>query len=93
MFKEFKQFAIKGNVMDLAVGVIIGGAFGKIVESLVSDLIMPVISVLIGHLDFSGYFWVLGSGFCARYGPKNLRGDAQGGCTGFVLRQLHHHRH
>ena len=61
MFKEFKEFAIKGNVMDLAIGVIIGGAFGKIVESLVSDLIMPVISVLIGHLDFSGYFWVLGS--------------------------------
>ena len=61
MFKDFKEFAIKGNVVDLAVGVIIGGAFGKIVESLVSDLIMPVISVLIGHLDFSGYFWVLGS--------------------------------
>ena len=49
MFKEFKEFAIKGNVMDLAIGVIIGGAFGKIVESLVSDLIMPIISVLIGH--------------------------------------------
>ena len=61
MLKEFKEFAIKGNVMDLAIGVIIGGAFGKIVESLVGDMIMPVISVLIGHLDFSGYFWVLGS--------------------------------
>jgi large conductance mechanosensitive channel len=61
MLKEFKEFAIKGNVVDLAVGVIIGGAFGKIVESLVSDLIMPLISVLIGHLDFSAYFWVLGS--------------------------------
>ena len=60
MFKEFKEFAIKGNVMDLAIGVIIGGAFGKIVESLVGDLIMPIISVLVGHLDFSGYFWVLG---------------------------------
>jgi large conductance mechanosensitive channel len=60
MFKEFKEFALKGNVMDLAIGVIIGGAFGKIVESLVGDVIMPVISVMIGHLDFSGYFWVLG---------------------------------
>jgi len=59
--KEFKEFAVKGNVVDLGVGVIIGGVFGKIVESLVSDLIMPVISVLIGHLDFSSYFWVLGS--------------------------------
>ncbi len=61
MFKEFKEFALKGNVMDLAIGVIIGGAFGKIVESLVADVIMPVISVMIGHLDFSGYFWVLGA--------------------------------
>ena len=61
MFKEFKEFALKGNVMDLAIGVIIGGAFGKIVESLVGDVIMPVISVMIGHLDFSGYFWVLGA--------------------------------
>ena len=60
ILKEFKEFAVKGNVY-LGVGVIIGGVFGKIVESLVSDLIMPVISVLIGHLDFSSYFWVLGS--------------------------------
>ena len=59
--KEFKEFAVKGNVIDLGVGVIIGGVFGKIVESLVSDLIMPVISVPIGDLDFSSYFWVLGS--------------------------------
>jgi large conductance mechanosensitive channel len=61
MFKEFKEFAIKGNVIDLAVGVIIGAAFGKIVESLVADLIMPVISALFGQMDFSSYFWVLGS--------------------------------
>jgi large conductance mechanosensitive channel len=53
---EFKEFALKGNVMDLAVGVIIGGAFGKIVDSLVSDLIMPLISKLTGGLDFSNYF-------------------------------------
>jgi large conductance mechanosensitive channel len=53
---EFKEFAVKGNVMDLAVGVIIGGAFGKIVDSLVGDVIMPVVSKLIGGLDFSNYF-------------------------------------
>lgn len=53
---EFKQFALKGNVMDLAVGVIIGGAFGKIVDSVVGDLIMPVVSKLFGGLDFSNYY-------------------------------------
>lgn len=53
---EFKEFALKGNVMDLAVGVIIGGAFGKIVDSLVGDIIMPVISKVFGGLDFSNYF-------------------------------------
>jgi large conductance mechanosensitive channel len=53
---EFKEFALKGNVMDLAVGVIIGGAFGKIVSSLVDDVIMPVVSTIFGGLDFSNYF-------------------------------------
>ncbi|MCU0966527.1 MAG: large conductance mechanosensitive channel protein MscL [Burkholderiaceae bacterium] len=53
---EFKEFALKGNVMDLAVGVIIGGAFGKIVDSIVSDLIMPLVSRIFGGLDFSNYF-------------------------------------
>ena len=53
---EFKEFAIKGNVVDLAVGVIIGGAFGKIVDSIVGDLIMPVVGFLFGGLDFSNYF-------------------------------------
>ncbi|WP_285010730.1 large conductance mechanosensitive channel protein MscL [Pedobacter faecalis] len=57
--KEFKEFAIKGNVMDLAVGVIIGGAFGKIIDSLVKDVIMPVISLLIGSVDFSNMYVVL----------------------------------
>jgi large conductance mechanosensitive channel len=56
MLGEFKEFAIKGNVMDLAVGVIIGAAFGKIVDSLVADVIMPIISRLFGGLDFSNYF-------------------------------------
>jgi large conductance mechanosensitive channel len=53
---EFKEFALKGNVMDLAVGVIIGGAFGKIVDSVVGDLIMPVVSRIFGGLDFSSYY-------------------------------------
>ncbi len=61
MLKEFRDFAIKGNVIDLAVAVIIGGAFGKIVDSLVKDLIMPVVGWLFGGLDFSNYFVQLGS--------------------------------
>jgi large conductance mechanosensitive channel len=56
MVSEFKEFALKGNVMDLAVGVIIGGAFGKIVGSLVDDVIMPIVSKIFGGLDFSNYF-------------------------------------
>ncbi len=54
--KEFKEFALKGNVVDLAVGVIIGGAFGKIVDSIVGDLIMPLVSRIFGGLDFSNYY-------------------------------------
>ena len=56
---EFKEFAMKGNVVDLAVGVIIGAAFGKIVDSIVKDLIMPVVGRLVGGLDFSNYFVML----------------------------------
>lgn len=56
---EFKEFAVKGNVIDLAVGVIIGGAFGKIVSSVVDDLIMPIVGRFIGGLDFSNYFFAL----------------------------------
>ncbi|HTH94131.1 MAG TPA: large conductance mechanosensitive channel protein MscL [Rhodocyclaceae bacterium] len=56
---EFKEFAIKGNVIDLAVGVIVGGAFGKIVESVVGDLIMPIVGRATGGLDFSNYFIAL----------------------------------
>lgn len=59
MLKEFKEFALKGNVMDLAVGVIIGAAFGRIVDSLVNDLIMPVVGRALGGLDFSNYFFAL----------------------------------
>jgi len=60
MMSEFKEFALRGNVMDLAVGVIIGGAFGKIVDSMVADLIMPVVGAVVGNLDFSNMFVVLG---------------------------------
>lgn len=61
MMKEFKEFAVKGNVIDLAVGVIIGGAFGKIVDSIVADLIMPVVGLVFGKLDFSNLFLILGT--------------------------------
>ena len=60
MFKEFKKFISKGNVVDLAVGVIIGGAFGKIVSSLVNDILMPIIGVIIGGVDFSGLVLKIG---------------------------------
>ena len=65
MMSEFKAFAMKGNVMDLAVGVIIGAAFGKIVDSLVNDIIMPIVGMF-GNVDFSNLFIVLGSN------PNNL---------------------
>ena len=66
MLKEFKEFAFKGNMVDLAVGVIIGGAFGKIVESIVGDLVMPLVSRITGRLDFSNLYVLLGDN------PKNL---------------------
>lgn len=59
MFKEFKEFAVKGNVVDLAVGIIIGAAFGKIVSSLVNDIIMPAVGMLLGKVDFSNFFFAL----------------------------------
>ncbi|MDP2818195.1 MAG: large conductance mechanosensitive channel protein MscL [Polaromonas sp.] len=61
MMQEFKEFAIKGSVVDLAVGVIIGAAFGKIVDSVVSDLILPLVGAVIGKLDFSNLYIVLGN--------------------------------
>ena len=61
MLKEFREFAVKGNVIDLAVGVIIGGAFGTIVDSVVKDLIMPLVGLVFGKLDFSNMFFVLGT--------------------------------
>ena len=67
MLKEFKEFAIRGNVVDMAVGIIIGAAFGKIVESLVKDVIMPPIGLLLGKVDFTNLFVVLREG--AQAGP------------------------
>jgi large conductance mechanosensitive channel len=62
MFKEFKEFAMRGNVVDMAVGIVIGLAFGLIVKSLVDDIIMPPIGLLLGNMDFSSIFWVLKEG-------------------------------
>jgi large conductance mechanosensitive channel len=62
MWKEFREFAIKGNAVDLAIGVMIGAAFGAVVNSLVNDVVMPPIGKLLGGVDFSNFFVVLGSG-------------------------------
>ena len=75
MLKEFKEFAIKGNVLDMAVGIIIGAAFGTIVKSLVSDIIMPPIGMILGNVDFSELFLVLKSGTKAA-GPYATLKDA-----------------
>ena len=71
MLKEFKDFAVRGNVVDMAVGIIIGGAFGKIVSSMVSDILMPVVGKMTGGVDFSEMFIVLGEGeFATREAAK-----------------------
>jgi large conductance mechanosensitive channel len=75
MFKEFKDFAMRGNVVDMAVGIIIGAAFGAIVKSLVSDVIMPPIGLLLGNVDFSNLFLVIKGGAVA--GPFAALADAQ----------------
>ena len=76
MFKEFKEFVMRGNVMDLAVGVIIGAAFGKIVGSLVNDVLMPVIGLLLGRVDFSNLFVALGEGSFATVADAKKAGVA-----------------
>lgn len=76
MIKEFKEFALKGNVMDLAVGVIIGGAFGKLITSLVTDIIMPLIGLLLGKVDFSNLFVTLGDGVFKTVAEAKLAGVA-----------------
>jgi len=72
MLKDFREFAFKGNVVDLAVGVIIGAAFGKIVSSLVSDILMPPLGLLMGGIDFSNKFLVLKAGDHAPYSTLAL---------------------
>ncbi len=76
MFQEFKKFAMRGNVVDMAVGIIIGAAFGKIVDSLVKDLIMPPIGLLLGKVDFSNLFLVMKEGAAAP-GPYHSVDAAQ----------------
>jgi large conductance mechanosensitive channel len=79
MLKDFREFAIKGNVIDLAVAVIIGAAFGKIVDSLVKDLIMPVIGRIFGGLDFQNYFVMLNSPPAGYNGPMTYEALTKAG--------------
>jgi large conductance mechanosensitive channel len=76
---EFREFAVKGSVVDLAVGVIIGGAFGKIVDSLVKDLIMPVIGRVVGGLDFSNWYFMLGAPPAGYSGPMTYEALTKAG--------------
>ena len=81
---EFKEFAVKGNAMDLAIGVIIGAAFGKIVDSIVKDLIMPVVGRLVGGLDFSNYFIQLASPPANYNGPMTYEALTKAGVPLFA---------
>ena len=81
---EFKQFAMKGNVVDLAVGVIIGAAFGKIVDSIVKDLIMPIVGKVIGGLDFSSYFIMLSAPPAGYTGPMTYEALTKAGMPLFA---------
>ena len=81
---EFKAFAMKGNVVDLAVGVIIGAAFGKIVDSIVKDLIMPVVGKIFGGLDFSNYFVQLGAAPADFKGPMTFEALSKAGVPLFA---------
>jgi large conductance mechanosensitive channel len=82
--KEFREFAIKGNMVDLAVGVIIGAAFGRLVDSLVKDMIMPVISRMVGGLDFSNWFFMLGSPPPGYNGPMTYEALTKAGVPLFA---------
>jgi len=79
MLTDFRDFAVKGNVIDLAVAVIIGGAFGKIVDSLVKDIIMPVIGRIFGGLDFQNFFFMLGSPPTGYNGPMTYEALTKAG--------------
>ncbi|MBK7663191.1 MAG: large conductance mechanosensitive channel protein MscL [Sterolibacteriaceae bacterium] len=84
MMSEFKEFALKGNVMDLAVGVIIGGAFGKIVDSLVKDMIMPIVGKIFGGLDFSNFFVKLADAPANYAGPMTYEALSKAGVPLFA---------
>jgi len=84
MMSEFREFAVKGSVVDLAVGVIIGGAFGKIVDSLVKDLIMPVVGAIFGGLDFSQWFIVLRQPPASFTGPMTYEALTKAGVPLFA---------
>jgi len=81
---EFREFAVKGSVVDLAVGVIIGGAFGKIVDSLVKDVIMPIVGRLFGGLDFSNWYFMLGSPPAGYSGPMTYEALTKAGVPLFA---------
>ena len=81
---EFKEFAMKGNVVDLAVGVIIGAAFGKIVDSIVKDLIMPIVGRVLGGLDFSNYFLMLANPPADFKGPNTYEALSKAGVPLFA---------
>ena len=83
-FSEFREFAVKGNVVDLAVGVIIGGAFGKIVDSVVKDLIMPVVGKVVGGLDFTNYFVMLSNPPADFKGPMTYEALTKAGVPLFA---------
>src|SRR6187551_3390112 len=82
--REFREFAVKGSVVDLAVGVIIGGAFGKIVDSLVKDLIMPIVGAIFGGLDFSQWFLMLGKPPAGYAGPMTYEALTKAGVPLFA---------
>jgi large conductance mechanosensitive channel len=84
MMSEFREFAVKGSVVDLAVGVIIGGAFGKIVDSLVKDLIMPIVGAIFGGLDFSQWFIVLRQPPASFTGPMTYEALTKAGVPLFA---------
>jgi large conductance mechanosensitive channel len=81
---EFREFAVKGSVVDLAVGVIIGGAFGKIVDSLVRDIIMPIVGRIFGGLDFSNLYVMLGTPPAGYAGPMTYEGLTKAGVPLFA---------
>lgn len=81
MFKEFKEFAMRGNVVDMAVGIIIGAAFGTIVKSLVSDILMPPIGLLLGNVDFSNLFLIIKEGATAGPFPTVAAAQDAGAVT------------